>query len=128
VRGSKKAYFADWLHRTLNEQDISGGEVARAVGVNDSAVSRWRNGRGRPGLDSIRKLARFLEVNPIRLAVTAGLIDPDEAGVEPLELPEDTRKHQQVRDQIASIRDLSTSEREALMQTYDRMTREPSEG
>ena len=48
-----REYFAEWLSRTLAERDIAGGEVARALGVNDSAISRWKNGKATPGLDSL---------------------------------------------------------------------------
>jgi transcriptional regulator with XRE-family HTH domain len=112
-------YFAEWLARTLAERDIAGGEVARALGVNDSAISRWRNGKASPGLDSVMKLADFLDVNPVALAVTAGLMDSKQVGVERLPLPEDTKTRKYVKDQIMAIRGLTREERQALIQAYE---------
>lgn len=112
-----REYFAEWLSRTLVERDIAGGEVARALGVNDSAISRWRNGRATPGLDSVMKLARFLEVNPIQLAVTAGLMSEKEAGVVRLTLPEETRVISLAEEQIMKIRGLTDDDRKALLVT-----------
>ena len=115
-------YFAEWLTRTLAERGIAGGEVAQALGVNDSAVSRWRNGKATPGLDSAMKLAHFLGVDAIALAVTAGLMDARQVGVDPLPLPEDTKTRQLVIDQIMGIRGLTTPEREELRAAYESMT------
>jgi transcriptional regulator with XRE-family HTH domain len=122
VRNRDREYFADWLTRTLAEQNISGGEVARALDVNDSAISRWRNGRASPGLDSVMKLADFLDVDPVALAVTAGLMDAGKVGVNPLPLPEDTKTRPFVMDQIMSIKGLTKDERDALIQAYERMS------
>lgn len=122
MRHSNSKDFPSWLDRTLVERGIAGGEVARALGVNDSAVSRWRNGKASPGLDSVMKLARFLEVNPVRLAVTAGLMKEDEAGAEPLPMPEDTRTKTMVYDQIMAMRGLTRAEKLALVQAYDRVS------
>lgn len=119
-----REYFAEWLSRTLAERDIAGGEVARALGVNDSAISRWKNGKASPGLDSVMKLAEFLEVNPVALAVTAGLMKSDQVGVEKLPLPEDTRARERIRDQIMSIRGLTTEEKQVLMDTYEKLAAE----
>lgn len=119
-RNTKDAgYFAEWLTRTLNERDISGGEVAKALGVNDSAVSRWKNGKALPGLDSVMALATYLEVHPIGLAVTAGLMEAKSVGVQALPLPEDTKTRDRVREQIMNIRGLTTSERQALIEAYE---------
>lgn len=117
-----KEYFAEWLTRTLTERGISGGEVARALDVNDSAVSRWRNGKATPGLESVMALADYLKVPPVALAVTAGLMREKQAGTPRLPLPSDTKSRAMVRDQIMGIRGLTAGERSALMQTYDRAT------
>lgn len=117
MRNKDREYFAEWLTRTLAERDIAGGEVARAMEVNDSAISRWKNGKASPGLDSVMKLADFLDVNPIALAVTAGLMDEAQAGVPRLDLPEETRMLGYVEDQISKIRGLDDDTRKALIET-----------
>lgn len=112
-----REYFAEWLTRTLAERDIAGGEVARALEVNDSAISRWKNGKASPGLDSVMKLAEFLEVNPVALAVTAGLMEADKVGVDRLELPKETRMLGYIEEQIMKIRGLDDETRKALIST-----------
>jgi transcriptional regulator with XRE-family HTH domain len=112
-----REYFAEWLSRTLAERDIAGGEVARALGVNDSAISRWKNGKATPGLDSVMKLAEFLDVNPIALAVTVGLMEEEKVGVPRLELPKETRMLGYIEDQINKIRGLDNDTRTALIRT-----------
>lgn len=116
-RSKDREYFAEWLTRTLTERDIAGGEVARALDVNDSAISRWKNGKASPGLDSVMKLAEYLDVNPVALAVTAGLMDENKVGVSRLELPRETKMMGYVEDQIMKIRGLDNETRKALIET-----------
>lgn len=116
-RSKDREYFAEWLTRTLTERDIAGGEVARALDVNDSAISRWKNGKASPGLDSVMKLAEYLDVNPVALAVTAGLMDENKVGVSRLELPRETKMMGYVEDQIMKIRGLDDETRKALIET-----------
>lgn len=124
MRNRDREYFAEWLTRTLAERDIAGGEVAKALEVNDSAISRWKNAKASPGLDSVMKLAEFLEVNPIALAVTAGLMEESKVGVSRLDLPEETRMLGYVEDQISKIRGLDDETRKALVRTArERFTR-----
>lgn len=118
MRHVNRAYFADWLDRTLSEREIPAGEVARALDVNDSAVSRWRNAKASPGLDSVMKLAEFLGANPIALAVTAGLMDSDQVGVEPLPIPEDSMAVQRARETIMKL-SVRRDVRLALLKTLD---------
>lgn len=96
--------------------------MARALGVNDSAISRWRNAKASPGLDSVMKLAHFLRVEPVALAVTAGLMKTEQVGVERLPLPEDTKRKPYIVEQISSIKGLTNEEREALIEAYERMS------
>jgi transcriptional regulator with XRE-family HTH domain len=112
-----REYFAEWLSRTLAEREIAGGEVAKALGVNDSAISRWKNGKASPGLDSVMSLAEYLSVDPIALAVTAGLMDERKVGVQRLELPKETRMLGYIEEQIMKIRGLDDETRKALIST-----------
>lgn len=116
-RSKDREYFAEWLTRTLAERDIAGGEVARALDVNDSAISRWKNGKASPGLDSVMKLAEYLNVDPVALAVTAGLMEESKVGTPRLELPKETKMMGYVEDQIMKIRGLDDETRKALIET-----------
>lgn len=73
------------------------------------------------------KLANFLDVEPVALAVTAGLMNSKQVGVERLQLPEDTKTRAYVKEQIMSIRGLTRDERQALIQAYEAAAVEPSE-
>lgn len=117
VQQGNRDYFAQWLDRTLIERGVAGGEVARALEVNDSAVSRWRNGKATPGLDSVVSLAHLLDVNPVALAVTAGLMKANDAGMEALPMPEDTSTVRRAKEHIMKIPGLSRADREALLKT-----------
>lgn len=114
-----REYFAEWLNRTIANRDMSGGDVARAIEVSEASVSKWRNGHGRPALDTTMKLASLLEVNGLRLAVTTGHMTPVEAGVERLPLPADTTRRAAVEEQIRRITGLTEADKEALLKTLD---------
>jgi transcriptional regulator with XRE-family HTH domain len=117
----KHPYFAEWLNRTMSNRGISGGDIARATGVAESAVSRWRSGKSSPGADSLQKLASYLDVDPIRLAVTAGLLDSKAVNSSPLPLPEQTRQREYVREQIMKIRGLTDEDRAVLLEAYNNL-------
>lgn len=113
--------FGRWLDLTMSNRDIKGRALAKALKVHESAVSRWRAGNGVPSMDSCLRLGKYLKVEPIRLAVTAGLMDGELVGVEPLPLPEPTAQRQAIKDQLAKIRGLTAKERQRLIDAYDEM-------
>lgn len=113
--------FGRWLDLTMSNRGIKGRTLARAVKVHESAVSRWRAGNGVPSMDSCLRLAKFLDTEPLRLAVTAGLMDSELAGVEPLPLPEPTAYRKAVKAQIKAIKGLTERERQKLIDAYDEM-------
>lgn len=113
--------FSSWLDVTLENQHVSGHAVAEAVGVHDSAVSRWRNGTTVPSLDVMGKLAELLHLEPLRLAVTAGQIPSKVAGVSPYPTPVPTARWESVRAQIGAMHGLTQQQRAKLVQTYNEM-------
>lgn len=113
------ALFARWLDTTMANQGISGRELAHRVGVNDSVVSRWRSAQSTPGLDTCVNLAEALDVDPMRLAVTAGAIDKRMAQVDPLPMPPATALRERVRSQLQQIKGLTDETRQALLETFD---------
>lgn len=118
--------FGRWLDLSMSNRGIKGRTLARALKVHESAVSRWRAGNGVPSMDSCLRLGKYLDVEPIRLAVTAGLMDGDLAGVEPLPMPEPTAQRKAIKDQLARIRGLTSAERQKLIDTYDELRAIPS--
>jgi len=113
--------FGHWLDLTMSNRDIKGRTLARAMKVHESAVSRWRAGNGVPSMDTCLRLGKYLHVEPIRLAVTAGLLDGELAGVQPLPMPEPTAYRAAVKKQIQAIKGLTQRERQRLLDTYDEM-------
>lgn len=55
-------------------------EIARRVGVDRSAITRWRNGAGADARFAI-KFARAYGRPPVEALVAAGLLEPEEADV-----------------------------------------------
>ena len=64
--------FAGWLTATMRARGLSQAEVARAVGVGDPQVSRWRRGQGLPSLRSLQRFADAFAVPRAELERLAG--------------------------------------------------------
>jgi transcriptional regulator with XRE-family HTH domain len=119
MNGTGPDAFGQWLDLTMSNRGIKGRALAKTLKVHESAVSRWRAGNGVPSMDSCLRLGKYLDVEPIRLAATAGLIDGELAGVDPLPLPEPTAYRKAVKEQILAIKGLTQRERQKLLDTYD---------
>ena len=111
--------FARWLALTMSNESITGRELAQKLGVDDSVVSRWRTGRGTPSMDSCLKLAKVLNVDPLRLAVTAGALDGKAVGLEPLDMPSARAQRERIAHQLRNIRGLSTQTVEQMLKAFD---------
>lgn len=124
VNKRARELFSRWLDVNMANHHMTGRDVAERIDVHDSAVSRWRSGKGSPTMEYLTALAELFEVEPLRLAVTAGLVSQKIAGVEPVDMPQPTAQREEVRKSIASIPGLTNSERQALLEKYDEMVRE----
>ena len=124
VTRKDRALFAEWLDVNMANRHMSGRDVAEIVGVHDSAVSRWRSGKGTPTMEYLTGLAELFGVDPLRLAVRAGLVSQQVAGVEPVDMPQPVAQREEVRKSIKGIPGLTDSERQALLETYDDLVRE----
>lgn len=113
--------FGLWLDLTMANRGIKGRALAKKLHVHDSAVSRWRSGQGTPAMDTLMRLAQTLGVDPIRLAVTAGLLDGQIVTATPLPLPAPTAQRQSVKEQLSKIRGITATEKQRLIQAYDEM-------
>lgn len=123
MRGERQRHnqFAPWLDITLDNLGIAGRTLAEDLGVHDSTVSRWRFGGSVPNAQLITALAERLDLNPLRLLVTAGHVSPQVAGVKPYGVPKPTAQRESVRRQISHIRGLSDNARSKLLTTYDEL-------
>ena len=71
--------FTMWLNRTMEHRGYSQADLARAVGVADAQVSRWRRGQVVPNVHSLQRLADTFGVPRATLDTLAGLPGGEEA-------------------------------------------------
>lgn len=128
TRRSQRSTFGEWLDITLSNRRMTNRMLADEIGVSDATVSRWRSGLSAPAnMDAIADIARILDLDALRLAVTAGIISARVAHVEAYPTPEPTAQRESVRRQIARIKGLSDEGRRKLMDTYDALVNTESE-
>lgn len=123
IKRSMDGEFGLWLDTTMENNRIKGRDIAKALGVSDGAVSRWRSGAAKPGPAITAKLGKILGVDPIRLVLTAGHIDPEDApGIDPLSVPTATVRREKAIQTFAAIKELTEEGRERLLEVYDEIT------
>ena len=59
--------FAANLRRLLTARNVFAKDLARDLGVTQSAISRWKMGDDLPSADNIDKIARYLKVALVEL-------------------------------------------------------------
>lgn len=64
--------FTLWLNNTMENRRFSQAELARAVGVGDAQVSRWRRGQVVPTVRSLQRIADTFGVPRVMLDSLAG--------------------------------------------------------
>lgn len=64
--------FTLWLNRTMESRGYSQADLARAVGVADAQVSRWRRGQVVPTVRSLQRIADTFGVPRATLDTLAG--------------------------------------------------------
>jgi transcriptional regulator with XRE-family HTH domain len=118
--------FGQWLDVEIRNRGIKACDMAKTLHVHDSVISRWRNGTCTPQASTIWPLASYLDVDPLRLAVTAGLVDRETARVPPYEVPMDHHTIARVREALEGIRGLTKKERKHLLSVYVELQKEKS--
>ena len=58
-----KVEFSEKLRKLRKEKSLTQEELAEALYVSRTAVSKWESGRGYPSIDSLRELSRFFSVS-----------------------------------------------------------------
>lgn len=64
--------FTLWLNNTMESRRFSQADLARAVGVGDAQVSRWRRGQVVPTVRSLQRIADTFGVPRVMLDSLAG--------------------------------------------------------
>lgn len=80
--------FTLWLNNSMESRRLSQADLARAVGVGDAQVSRWRRGQVVPTVHSLQRIADTFGVPRAMLDSLAGYPsgERDEPGGEPDDL------------------------------------------
>ena len=63
--------FGNRLYQLRKRAHLSQGQLGEKVGVSNKAVSKWENGKAKPGLDIVDRLANILGVSVDELLCTA---------------------------------------------------------
>jgi DNA-binding XRE family transcriptional regulator len=108
------------LDLTLANAEMTGKQLAQAAGLDEAQISRWRRGRGKPSLESCERLANALNVDPMRLAVTAGAMKSRMAGVEALPMPPNTAVIEKVRGKLRELPGVTESSVEEMLAAFRR--------
>lgn len=112
--------WAAWLTQRMSDLGYAtNSDLARAAGVPDSVISRWRNNGTMPSLGQLRRLTEPLGASLLQLLVAAGHLTPDEA--EATGAPEPIRIVRSVREAIAHDPELDDELRQLLLVQYEAM-------
>ena len=97
----------------------SNSDLAKATGVPDSVISRWRTSGTTPSIGQLRRLGDALQVSLLELLVAAGHLSADEAGVTTFSPA--VRVARSTRDAIRDDPDLDDDLRHLLTLQYEAM-------
>lgn len=93
--------FNEKLQELRKQRGLTQEEVAEALFVSRTAVSKWESGRGYPSIDSLKAISKFFKVS----------IDELLSGDEVLSIAEEDRKRRDahIRDMVYGLLDLSVA-------------------
>jgi len=94
-------------------------DLARATGVPDSVISRWRTTGTTPSIGQLRRLQGALQMSLVELLVAAGHLSAEEARITSFTLPE--RLSRGTRDAISQDAVLDDDLKHLLEVQYDAM-------
>jgi hypothetical protein len=115
-----KVEWAEWLGERMLVLGFEGNsDLARATGVPDSVISRWRTSATTPSIGQLRRLQSALQMSLVELLVAAGHLTADEARVTSFTVPQ--RLSKGTRDAISQDQELDDDLRHLLEVQYDAM-------
>ena len=91
--------FNEKLHTLRKHKGLTQDELAAALFVSRAAISKWESGRGYPGIDSLKAIAKFFNVT----------IDELLSGDELITVAQADRKHREAmtRSLVFALLDIS---------------------
>lgn len=112
--------WADWLAARMKAVGFgANSDLARATGVPDSVISRWRTSGTTPSIGQLRRLQSALQVSLVELLVAAGHLSAEEARVTSFTPAE--RVTRGTRDAIRHDAELDDELKHLLEVQYDAM-------
>ena len=105
--------FHETLQQLRKEKGLTQEELAQALYVSRTAVSKWESGRGYPNIESLKAMAVFFQVSIDRLLT----------GTQALDLAQ--QEHQQKRDRFRNLA-LGLTDLSALLLVVLPMFRQPT--
>lgn len=117
--------FAAYLKAAMKAARIpNGAQLAAEAGIAPSLVNRWLNGRTLPSIEALRAIAPPLGVPKRDLFVRAGILTPDEVGLEDKPMPP-TSRHS-IEDEIRADRSIRDDRKDALISLLESLREEDS--
>ena len=55
--------FGELIYKSRTKNNMSQAQLAKEIGVTDKAVSKWETGKSKPQVDTLKKLARVLNIS-----------------------------------------------------------------
>lgn len=93
--------FNEKLQQLRKQKGLTQEELAQALYVSRTAISKWESGRGYPNIDSLKAIAKFFSVTVDQLLSGDELLDLAQA--------ENKRVKNRIRDLISGLLDLSVA-------------------
>ena len=114
------SHWSSWLAQRMVEVGLpTNRDLARASGVPESVISRWRNQGVTPSVEQLRRLRTPLQVPVVELLVRAGHLEACEAGLEDRPAPVPVRLG--VAEALEADPDLPDDLRSLLLAQYRAM-------
>lgn len=118
--GTSTDGWAGWLRYRMAALGFdSNSDLARASGVPDSAISRWRTSGTIPSVAQLRRLQTPLQAPLLELLVAAGHLDASEARLTTLSQP--VRSPRSTREAIKIDPYLTDDLKQLLIAQYEAM-------
>lgn len=117
---SQSTPWATWLGERMAYLGFAtNSDLARAAGIPDSVISRWRTAGTTPLVEQLRRLSVPLQAPMLELLVAAGYLSSEEAEV--TEFAEPVRRPKDAREAIGMDEELPPDLKHLLLAQYDAM-------